>query len=95
MNSVGNTASSIFKFGSRTRNWNDDGNIVSSYSQINGGYFTGSDNCSYAWYDCGAYDEGKWVKAKFDQFVGLNNDDPSATVYTRRRQLKMQLFSLF
>ncbi|HNX20776.1 MAG TPA: hypothetical protein PKG88_00275 [Bacteroidales bacterium] len=93
MNSVGNTASSIFKFGSRTRNWNDDGNIVSSNSQNNGGYFTGSDNSSYAWYDCGAYDEGKWVKAKFDQFVGLNNDDPSATVYNRRRQLKMQLFN--
>ena len=93
MNSTGNTASSIYKFGSRTRNWNDDGNVVSSNSQNNGGYFTGTDGNSYPWYDCGAYDEGKWAKAKFDQFVGINNDDPSATIQNRRRQLKMQLFN--
>lgn len=82
--STGSTCSLPYRIASRTRNFNDNGTVV----QGHGGTFTGEDNEQYAYYDCGAYDEGKWLKEKFATFTADTNYDDS-----NRKKRKMQLFN--
>ncbi len=92
--SSGNTCSSYYKSVSTgntreyKRNFNDAG-FVHPGSVPHGGTFQGNDNQTYAYYDCGAYDEGRWLRAKFDQVERTNNklNNPE------RKKVKMQLFS--
>jgi len=92
MNSAGNTASSIYRFPFRTRNWNDEGYPPAPSNGINHGgnfQYAGKD---YPWFDCGPYDECEWANAKFSQVLAID-DDVIGQMLERRKQFKMQLFS--
>ena len=71
----------------RERNYNDGYQLFLSNGINQGGTFSygGTD---YPFYECGPYDEGAWLKAKFAQFV--DNTTLAANVV---HQYKMQLFS--
>ena len=84
--SSGNTANSYYRF-ERKRNFNDSGIQVNSSGVQHGGTFTGSDGNSYPYYDCGAYDEGKWLREKFRT---INETNFSAT---SRKAKKMEVFN--
>lgn len=86
--STGNTCSMFYRSSSRERNYNDDERMTTSNSTQHGGMFTGTDGVSYPYYECGAYDEGRWLSQKFATFT--NNTNYTAAV---RRQMKMQLFN--
>lgn len=93
MNSTGNTATSIYRFPNRTRNWNDEGFPPISSNGVNhGGYFQDAEGLYYPWFECGAYDECRWANAKFSQVLELDAAS-SGQLLERRKQLKMQLFS--
>ncbi|MDR2979318.1 MAG: T9SS type A sorting domain-containing protein [Bacteroidales bacterium] len=84
-NSAGNTASTYYKVASanKERNYND--NNLTTYSQ---GYTHGgtiADGKSY--YECGPYDQGQWLLAKFNTFVG------EGTGTAKVQMQKMQLFN--
>ncbi|MBO4504493.1 MAG: T9SS type A sorting domain-containing protein [Bacteroidales bacterium] len=79
--SSGNTCSMPYYSSSRKRNFNDGGTVW----QGNGGTIEGT---NLPFYDCGPYDEGTWLKAKFNSFVNITN----MSDYGRMRQ-KMQLFN--
>lgn len=93
VNSVGNTSSNIFRTPARYRTWNDNDLTINSNGMNHGGYFQGADQAYYSYYDCGPYDECRWINAKFSKVTELNNDSPTANVQNQRRQLKMQLFN--
>ena len=93
LNSVGNTSSNIFRTPARYRTWNDNDLTISSNGMTHGGYFQAQDQQYYSYYDCGPYDECRWVNAKFGQVLALNNDSPTSNIQLQRRQLKMQLFN--
>lgn len=90
--SSGNTASTYYTYAnsSRTfkRNYNDDGQRTNANGTWHGGTFVGSDYQVYDFYDCGAYDEGRWLRAKFDQVNSISNLRNDT-----RKQYKMQLFN--
>jgi len=90
--SAGNTASTYYSYGnsSRTfkRNYNDDDQLTNADGKWHGGTITGSDGATYSFYDCGAYDEGRWLRAKFDQVESI-----SSLRNNTRKQYKMQLFN--
>ena len=85
--SSGNTANVFYRF-NRTRNYNDSNQQVSAGGISHGGTFNGSDGHTYPYYDCGVYDEGKWLREKFNTVVS----DPNFTS-TGRRARKMQIFN--
>ena len=94
VSSSGNTCSSFYKATvSDTRefkrNYNDNGFLYHTGSTVQGGTFQGNDNNTYTYYDCGAYDEGRWLRAKFDQVENASSNLRS----TDRKLKKMQLFS--
>lgn len=94
LNSVGNTAATIYRNANRYRNWNDEGySAQTANGQQQTGYFTGPDQQSYPWFDCGPYDEGKWLNAKFSQVLSYNINDSDILNKRRRAVNKMQLFS--
>ena len=83
--SSGNTCSNYYRNSNRKRNYNDGGQLVTSNSVQHGGEIAGT---GLAYYECGPYDEGAWLKAKFNTFVDNTNYASGA-----RKQLKMQLFN--
>lgn len=91
--SSGNTASTYYMSATSTRtfkrNYNDANVQTFANGIFHGGTFVGKDGRSYPFYDCGAYDEGKWLRAKFDQVESIAN----VTTNNTRKQYKMQLFS--
>ncbi len=91
--SSGNTCSSYYKsvISSNTReykrNYNDGGYVhVGSFG---GGTFQGNDNLTYPYYECGPYDEGRWLRAKFDQIENVSSNLRNLD----RKRVKMQLFN--
>ena len=90
--SSGNTASTYYSYGNSTRtfkrNYNDDDQLTNADGKWHGGTITGADGATYSFYDCGAYDEGRWLRAKFDQVESI-----SSLRNNTRKQYKMQLFN--
>lgn len=86
--STGNTCSMYYRVSSRERNYNDSGKMTTSNSTSHGGEFLGTDGQYYPYYECGPYDEGRWLAQKFATFTG--NTSYNAAL---RKQLKMQLFN--
>ncbi len=84
MNSAGNTCSMYYRNSSRQRNYNDNDIITSGQ----GGTFVGTDGVSYPYFECGAYDEGKWLVEKFKTFTSNENYGSND-----RKRAKMQLFN--
>ena len=79
--SSGNTCSMPYQSPSRKRNFNDGGTVW----QGQGGTIEGT---GYAFYECGPYDEGAWLKAKFNSFTSNTNVGDN-----NRMRNKMQLFN--
>ncbi|MBP5497347.1 MAG: T9SS type A sorting domain-containing protein [Bacteroidales bacterium] len=69
------------------RNYNNDGYTTTVQGVSHGGVFTGSDGVSYPYYECGVYDEGKWLKEKFNTLYETDYDRNS------RKAKKMQVFN--
>lgn len=84
MNSAGNTCSMYYRNSSRQRNYNDNDIVTSGQ----GGTFVGTDGVSYPYFECGAYDEGKWIMEKFKTFT--SNESYGSN---ERKRAKMQLFN--
>ncbi len=82
--SSGSTCSMPYRNSLRARNFNDNGQVTMGH----GGTFTGEDGLQYAYFDCGIYDEGKWLKEKFATFTSNTNFDNQD-----RKKRKMQLFN--
>jgi hypothetical protein len=94
LNSVGNTSSAIFRAAlKRYRTWNDNDNVISSNGLDHGGYFQDAQQIYYPFYDCGPYDECKWVNAKFGQVLNITHANDDGNTQKQRRQLKMELFN--
>ena len=97
-NSAGSTAPIQYEDQKAKRNFNDGDQIRQGAGTLNasgshttashGGFITGDDGQEYSYYDCGAYDEGKWLAAKFNTFVG-----DTALNTPKRKAMKMQLFN--
>ncbi len=85
--SSGNTANLYYSTPSRQRNFNDGGKTTTVQGYTHGGTFTDAGGHSYAYYDCGAYDEGRWLAAKFQTLTETNY---SASA---RKAKKMQIFN--
>ncbi|MBO7629195.1 MAG: hypothetical protein J6S87_04525, partial [Bacteroidales bacterium] len=85
--SSGNTANVYYRL-NRTRNYNDSGQQVTAGGVPHGGTFVGSDGNSYPYYECGVYDEGKWLREKFITVTSEPNINSTA-----RRARKMQVFN--
>ena len=83
--STGNTANTYYRL-NRRRNFNDGNQTVTASGVSHGGTFT-VDGQSYPYYDCGAYDEGKWLRAKFKTITENNYSN------TARKAKKMQVFN--
>lgn len=84
MNSAGNTCSMYYRNSNRQRNYNDNETVTSGQ----GGTFVGTDGVSYPYFECGAYDEGKWIMEKFKTFT--SNESYGSN---ERKRAKMQLFN--
>ena len=85
--SSGNTANTFYRFNNRQRNYNDNDQTITVGGTTHGGSFTGSDGVSYPYYECGVYDEGKWLGQKFNTITETNLDANS------RKAKKMQVFN--
>jgi hypothetical protein len=58
------------------------------------GHFLGKDGKKYPYYECGPYDEGAWLREKFNQFVGMSIvDGTNGENIITRKHTKMQLFN--
>ena len=86
--SSGNTANTFYRFSNRQRNYNDNNQTVNNSGQPHGGTFTGTDGVTYPYYECGVYDEGKWLSEKFKTFAGETNLNNVV-----RKVRKMQVFN--
>ena len=86
--SSGNTANTFYRFSNRQRNYNDNNQNVTVSGVTHGGTFTGTDGESYPYYECGVYDEGKWLGEKFNTFV----QEPNLSNVVRKVK-KMQVFN--
>ena len=86
--SSGNTANTFYSFSSPQRNFNDDNRVVSVSGQSHGNTFNGTDGVTYPYYECGVYDEGKWLSEKFKTFTSEENLNNSG-----RKARKMQVFN--
>ena len=85
--SSGNTANTFYRFDNRQRNYNDNDQILSVTGGSHGGTFYDSDSVSYPYYECGVYDEGKWLSEKFKTTEGLGISNNT------RKLRKMQVFN--
>jgi len=81
--SSGNTANNYYQSSTRKRNFNDSGIITTVSSYPHGG--TIGNGMPY--YECGPYDKGEWLKAKFATLTETN--------YSARSRMakKMQIFN--
>ena len=93
LNSVGNTASSIFRAPARYRSWNDNDQTINNAGINQGGYIQGADQQYYSFYDCGPYDECKWAAAKFAKVLEIQDTPADDNPRKQRRFHKMQLFN--
>jgi hypothetical protein len=89
--SSGNTSPAPFSDiqpSNNKRNFND-GDISRTYGTLSGfgGSITDGNGGWYSYYDCGAYDEGRWLMTKFKTFT----DAPIPS--NRQKAEKMQLFN--
>lgn len=85
--SSGNTANTFYRFSNRKRNYNDSYQTVTAAGTTHGNTFTGSDGHTYPYYECGPYDECKWLSEKFKQL-------PTGNLTTQgRKAMKMQVFN--
>ena len=73
--SSGNTANIFYRDGNTQRNYNNNGKTlkVTGTGQMHGGTFIGSDSTEYPWFECGAYDEGRWLYEKFKKVAEWTN----------------------
>ena len=85
--SSGNTVNTYYRFTNRKRNYNDTYQKVTAAGVTHGDVFTGSDGHSYPYYECGPYDECKWLSEKFKQLPTSN------LVSQGRKAMKMQVFN--
>lgn len=85
--SSGNTINTFYTNGNVQRNFNNNGRTLKVNGYTHGGTFVGSDSTEYPWFDCGVYDECKWLDEKFKKVVEMSIHNYS------RRQLKMQVFN--
>lgn len=86
--SSGNTANTFYRFSDRQRNYNDNDQTVNAVGVSHGGTFTGTDGVTYPYYECGVYDEGKWLGEKFKTFMQDSNYGTNS-----RKAKKMQIFN--
>lgn len=86
--SSGNTANLFYSAPSRQRSYNDNGMTTTVTGTQHGGTFTGSDGVAYPYYECGVYDECRWLNEKFKTFTSENNLNNNS-----RKARKMQLFN--
>ena len=61
---------------------------MSAGGVTHGNVFTGSDGASYPYYECGPYDQGKWLREKFRTVSAESNLNSSA-----RKARKMEIFN--
>ena len=85
--SSGNTCNLYYSSASGTRNFNDGGRKITVTGETYGGTFTDASGHSYPYYDCGPYDEGKWLAAKFKTITETN------FIANPRKAKKMQIFN--
>ena len=85
--SSGNTNNLFYSDPQRKRNFNDGGKTISVTGYTHGGTFSDGNGNSYPYYDCGAYDEGRWLAAKFKTLTESN------MAATSRMAKKMQIFN--
>jgi hypothetical protein len=85
--SSGNSANTYYRY-NRQRNYNDNNQTVNAAGTQHGGTFTGTDGVTYPYYECGVYDEGKWLSEKFKTMVTETNFGGNS-----RKAHKMQIFN--
>lgn len=86
--STGNTCSMVNMNDNATRNYNYSDKKTFRNGVNHGGIFQGKDGGWYPYYECGAYDGGRWLGQKFQTFTSINDVADYA-----RMQMKMQLFN--
>lgn len=88
LGSSGNTANTYYRNNTKKRNYNDGYQTVSGQGGItHGNVFTGADGQVYPYYECGPYDECRWVSQKFSTLTETNmNAAP-------RKVKKMEIFN--
>lgn len=86
--SSGNTINTFYTNGNVQRSFNNNGKTIKVVGNVHGGTFMGSDSTEYPWFECGAYDEGKWLEEKFKKVTEVTNHRNML-----RKQLKMQVFN--
>jgi len=87
--SSGNTSSVYYRFANRdARNYNDGYQTVSAQGVTYGNTFTGSDGVVYPYYECGPYDDCRWLSEKFKTVVAESTMSSAA-----RKAKKMQIFN--
>ena len=88
LGSSGNTANTYYRFNNRTRNYNDGYQTVTGQGGVShGNTFTGADGNTYPYYECGPYDECRWVAQKFSTLTETNYNTGS------RKVKKMEIFN--
>ena len=87
LGSSGNTANTFYRL-NRQRNYNDSYQTVTAAGVTHGNTFTGSDGIAYPYYECGPYDQGKWLSEKFKTVTAESNLNNTA-----RKARKMQIFN--
>ncbi len=85
--SSGNTANTYYRL-NRNRNYNDSYETVTAAGVTHGNVFTGSDGVAYPYYECGPYDQCKWLSEKFKTVTSETNLNTNA-----RKARKMQIFN--
>lgn len=88
LGSSGNTANTYYSLDGRSRNYNDSDTKITVQGVQHGGTFTGTDGVTYPYYECGPYDECRWVVEKFKT---LGND--LSTSNQARKNRKMEIFN--
>lgn len=86
--SSGNTVNTFYRNENAQRSFNNNGKTYKEVSYTHGGTFMGSDSTEYPWFECGVYDEGKWLEEKFKKVTELTNHRNMF-----HKQLKMQVFN--
>lgn len=86
--SSGNTANLYYYFNNCQRSFNDNYREFVLAGQTHGNTFIGTDGVTYPYYECGVYDEGKWLSEKFKTFASEENLNDYG-----RKVRKMQVFN--
>ena len=84
--SSGNTCSNYWVDANKKRNYNDSDKMTGV--NLNHGGYINYNGQQYPFYECGPYDEGAWLKAKFSTVESI-----TTPANGRRNMLKQQLFN--